>query len=168
MESNDLIENLKTAFKGVALEDGIGLWEAQGMDNYADENELQRLKAKDERTDWNNLPYEDLAYCESSLSFLDAKGMRFCLPKFVLFDLLETQIQREQNLSSPDVIFILSHDLEADYQKNRFSLFNKTQVQSIIHFMEYKLEIANQNDDEFTVAQLMPALKHWQNKTSLI
>ena len=76
----DLIRKIQLAFKCVQLEDGIGIWEAQGLDDYANEEKIAKLKAKDERLNWQNLLYKDLAYCESSLSFFDAKGMRFCLP----------------------------------------------------------------------------------------
>lgn len=82
MTTEELIKEIKTAFENVTLQDGIGLWEAQGLDNYANNATLLKLKKQDEREDWNALSYEDLVECDSSLSFFDAKGMRFCLPNF--------------------------------------------------------------------------------------
>ncbi|RZL13919.1 MAG: hypothetical protein EOO96_31320, partial [Pedobacter sp.] len=101
----ELVQKIQVAFNSVLLEDGIGLWEAQGLDDYANDDKMKSLKAKDERMNWENLSYQDLAQCESSLSFFDAKGLTFCLAKFLIFDILETQILQEQNISSPEVVF---------------------------------------------------------------
>lgn len=140
MTKQNLINTIKNAFQSVRLEDGIGLWEAQGIDDYADSKTLEELRKKDERINWENIPYKDLVDCQSSLSFFDAKGMRFCLPPFLIFDLLADEIYEEQGINAPDVLFTLSYKLNEDYQKNRFSLFNKEQIGSIIHFLEYKLD----------------------------
>lgn len=140
MTKEALITEIRTAFKDVRLEDGIGIWEGQGIDDYADEKTILELRKKDERVNWDKLPYKDLAICASSLSFFDAKGMRFCLPQFLIFDLLDEQIRKEQGIYSPDVLFTLGYKLNEEYQKNRFSLFNNEQIQSVIHYLEYKLE----------------------------
>jgi hypothetical protein len=140
MTKKELIAIINTAFENVKLEDGIGLWEGQGIDDYADLEKILELKKKDEREDWNNIPYQDLMDCSSSLSFLDAKGMRFCLPKFMMFDLLADEIFEEGNNYSPDPTFTLGYELDGDYQKNRFSLFNQQQIQAVIHFLEYNLK----------------------------
>jgi hypothetical protein len=140
MTMEELIQKIQIAFKDVKLEDGIGLWEGQGLDNYADQKTMLELREKDERNNWNNIPYKDISLCQSSLSFFDAKGMRFCLPKFLLLDILAEQLYQEQGISSPDVIFTLSCNSNDDYQKSRFSLFNKQQIECIIHFLEYKLQ----------------------------
>ncbi|TDG36426.1 hypothetical protein EZJ43_07865 [Pedobacter changchengzhani] len=96
MIKEDLVTQIQLAFADVKLEDGIGLWQAQGIDDYASEEEIVTLRAKDEKDNWKLLPYEDLSYCESSLSFFDAKGMRFHLPKFLIFDILEEEIIKKK------------------------------------------------------------------------
>jgi hypothetical protein len=140
MTKEELVSEIKTAFKNVRLEDGIGLWEAQGIDDYADAKTIATLRQKDERHHWDKIPYEDLINCSSSLSFFDAKGMRFCLPQFLIFDILAEDFFEAQNNASPDVLFTLGYKLNEEYQKNRFSLFNHQQTQTIVHFLEYKLE----------------------------
>ena len=140
MTKQELITEITTAFEKVKLEDGIGIWEAQGIDDYADLETIAELRKKDERHNWNNIPYKDLADCSSSLSFFDAKGMRFSLPKLLVFDILADEIYEEEANYSPDVVFTLGYNLDEIYQKNRFSLFDKQQIQAIIHFLEYKLE----------------------------
>ncbi len=44
MTTEELIKEIKTAFENVTLQDGIGLWEAQGLDSYADNATLLKLK----------------------------------------------------------------------------------------------------------------------------
>jgi hypothetical protein len=132
MTKATLIAKITTAFQAVKLENGVGLWEAQGIDDYADEQKLAELRSKDERDNWDNIPNQDLVRCQSSLSFFDAKGMRFCLPKFLISDLLDPR-------NSPDVTFTLGYKLNETYQKNRFSLLDKPQIQSVIDYLESKL-----------------------------
>lgn len=150
MTPQALIEAITTAFKDVGLEDGIGIWEAQGIDDYADEKTILELRKKDERINWDVIPYKDLAICASSLSFIDAKGMRFCLPQFLIFDILEEQIHKQYGVYAPDVLFTLGYKLNEAYQKNRFSLFNKQQIQCVINYLEYKLEEVIQRHNQYS------------------
>lgn len=135
-----VIQNIRSAFRDIVLEDGIGLWEAQGLDDYADEKTILKLREKDERKNWDNIPYKDITDCQSSLSFFDAKGMRFCLPKFLLFDILGEQLYQGKEIFPPDVTFTLSYNSNDEYQRNRFSLFNRQQIECVIDFLEYKLQ----------------------------
>ena len=77
------------AFDGVVLGDGIGLWEAQGLDDDEDEATRAQYRAKDEKEDWRKISYVDLDICNSSPSFLDAAGFRFYLPAFIQAELRE-------------------------------------------------------------------------------
>lgn len=172
MTKNELIKEIRTAFKDIQLEDGIGLWEGQGLDDYAGEEEILKLRLKDERNNWDNIPYEDLAYGRSSLSFFDAKGMRFCLPKFLIFDILSDEIFKNKGVSSPDVIFTLGYNLNDDYQKSRFSLLDIKQIKTIINFMDYKVEKIISTDNEYTTdytyLELIKTLSEWKLKASKI
>lgn len=82
-----LIDEITTAFAGVQLEDGIGLRESDGIDNYVGPDERKRLRAADEKHDWRKIPAELLNYCNAASSFLDAKGVHFHLPVFLTAEL---------------------------------------------------------------------------------
>ena len=86
-EIQSLKDLITEAFSAVRLGDGIGLWQAQGIDDYADAAEIARLRARDEKINWQAIPIDDLNYCYSSLSFFDSLGMRFCLPAFLIAEL---------------------------------------------------------------------------------
>jgi hypothetical protein len=179
MTKKALLQNIQTAFENVKLEDGVGIWEGQGIDDYADTQKMAELKAKDERAHWQNIPYQDLITCSSSLSFFDAKGMRFCLPQFLFFDLLADEIFDGTTNHSPDVLFTLGYKLDEPYQKSRFDIFDKPQIQAIIHFLEYKMAestvlfekySANTDADKKGMyandeyIELQRTLKAWQEK----
>jgi hypothetical protein len=85
--ADELIDLIRTAFAGIKLEDGIGLRESNGIDDYAGPEELSRLRATDEKDDWRNIPADLLGFCNAAPSFLDAKGMRFHTPAFLVADL---------------------------------------------------------------------------------
>ena len=181
MERELLINKINTAFKGVKLEDGIGLWEAQGHDDRLSPEECKQLRLKDEKKDWNNIPVIDLYKCSSSLSFFDAKGMRFYLPKFLLFELdvyeNEENALSEQGLTNhcmaPDIVFHItsivrylnapnaSNKRMIEYCENRFSLINFQQTECLIDLIAYrKSELENYYDNRNTFGKSSPEIKN--------
>jgi hypothetical protein len=58
---------IEAAFAGVTLGHGVGLQEAQGLDDYADAQTCADYRASDEKDDWQRIPAEALCRCNSSL-----------------------------------------------------------------------------------------------------
>lgn len=83
----DAVKRLQDAFCDVRLGDGIGIYEANGLDDYADDTELARLRQLDERDDWRKLDPDLLSRYYSTPSFFDARGFVFHLPAFLLAEL---------------------------------------------------------------------------------
>ena len=158
-KKEELTKKIFDVFKDVKLDDGIGLWEAQGHDDRLTFKECKALRKKDEKNDWNNIPVIDLYKCSSSLSFFDAKGLRFHLPIFLLlaldsFEIEENELRRKGLLDShlaPDIEFHLLCGLRyinakdengkrmREYDKERFSLFNVSQLECIIEFLNFRM-----------------------------
>ena len=82
-----LVAETYEAYSGVKLGAGVGLLEANGLDDYADEQQLAEYRANDEKFDWKAIPLKMLNEYSSSLSFFDAEGMRFHLPAFLIADM---------------------------------------------------------------------------------
>lgn len=82
-----VIGAITDAFAGVRLGDGIGLHEAEGIDDHENAETLARLRQGDEKENWAAIPTGDLHRCHSAFSFFDAKGARFHLPAFLIDDL---------------------------------------------------------------------------------
>lgn len=85
--AEEIKHEIRRAFAGVQLGAGIGMWEAQGIDDYADAATCAAYREKDEKDDWSAIAVADLNRCYSSPAFFDAEGMRFHLPAFLLADL---------------------------------------------------------------------------------
>ena len=82
-----LLQEIRDVFRGVKLGEGVGLFQGQGLDDYATEDEIARLRADDEKEDWQLISTADLNRCYSSLTFFDPAGMRFHLPAFLIAEL---------------------------------------------------------------------------------
>jgi hypothetical protein len=123
-----IISNIKSAFRDVQLEDGIGLFEAQGIDDYKPREQQLKLRLKDEKEDWLKISAADLRNAMSSLPFFDAKGVRFHLPRFLIYDI---------KTNDQNTLFHLTNELETDHKKEIFSLLNSTQVTCIIEYLDY-------------------------------
>jgi hypothetical protein len=84
---DEIIDQITVAFAGVELGDGIGLFEANGIDDYASIDERRELRSKDEKDDWRRISAEVLGSCYSSPYFFDPKGFVFHLPAFLIAEL---------------------------------------------------------------------------------
>ncbi len=105
------------------MEDGIGLREGNGLDDWLSGEELLPLKRLDERENWENIPFEDIRNYESAFSYLDAKGMRFLMPQYMIADILEKPLCYEP----------LWQLERLDNSSKQFKLFNIEQIKAVIH-----------------------------------
>lgn len=143
-----VIEEIRRAFCGVKLGDGISLLEANGLDDREDEETLAALRALDEKEDWEKIPAERLNHCFCSPSFLDPAGIRFNLPAF-----LTAELKGEYHMDIG--IFLTGID---DWKRKRFAFLNDSQRQAVRSFLihvrddfysQYDREAVDQALDEF-------------------
>ena len=152
-----VIEQIRAAFKGVVLGSGIGLFEGQGIDDYEDEADCKARRIRDEKTDWEAIPPENLNECFSSLSFFDAEGMRFHLPAFMVADI------RDQLGFGSNAVFHLT-ELE-DYARSKFVLLSPTQRLAI---RSYLVAIKADPNYEFDRPKIERSLKtYWNDNISV-
>ncbi|MFZ3003132.1 MAG: DUF6714 family protein [Undibacterium umbellatum] len=125
---------IQLAFADVQLGEGTGLYEAQGLDDFAGEQACAAYRAKDEKTDWRRINRDALNYCYSSLSFFDAAGMRFHLPAFMLAD-LDGQLNTE----------LLYYLTQSSVKEVKFALLNAAQRTIVIDYFNLRLD-----DEDFS------------------
>lgn len=113
-----LVRQIKDAFAGVILGKGIGLWEGNAIDDYADDAARSECRQKDERENWSAISVDDLNFCHCCLSYLDAEGMRFLLPAYLVADL-------ERTLTTVDILFHLGY--QTDSMKRCFEILSPAQ-----------------------------------------
>ena len=138
-EYEHVAQLIRDAFAGVTLGRGVGLWQGQALDDYADDATIAEHRSRDEKEGWTRLTVADLDRCHSSLSFFDADGMRFHLPAFLLAEL-------EGTLSN-GVMFYLTY-LDG-YGKSRFKSLTDPQRASVRQFL-----LLFKDDPDFTFERL--------------
>jgi hypothetical protein len=147
--AQDVAKCIRHAFADVALGNGTGLRQAQGIDGYEDEASLAAYRLADEKEDWSRIPAETLNACHSSLSFFDAEGMRFHLPAYLLADL--------SGAYRHGMAFCLG-DM-GGLQQRQFSTLNESQRAAVRAFLKY---IAEEEDYAFDRPDVLRALdEYW-------
>ncbi len=144
----ELISKIREAFKDVVLEDGIGLSEANAIDDYKDNAFIEECKRNDERLSWETISSSELNKYNCSLSYFDAKGMRFHLPAFMI-----AEIRGEYRWG---MAFVLTH--LSDYSKSQFELLSAKQKEAVKIFLEYLLE---NPDYEFEMENIIAAIENY-------
>lgn len=148
-----LCNTIREAFAGVTLGRGVGLQEAQGIDDYEDADTCSRYRATDQKEDWSCIPVSVLNRCNSSLSFFDAEGMRFHLPAFLIADIHGTY--------NCGMAFCLTQSHDYDHY---FRLLSDAQRRAVRQFL---LHIAEQPDYEFDRPHIVRALDdYWTEPAS--
>jgi hypothetical protein len=143
-----LCNKIREAFAGVTLGSGIGLKQAQGIEDHEDEATCARYRVSDEREDWSRIPVSELNRCNSSLSFFDAEGMRFHLPAYLIADL--------QGTYNFGMAFCLTQS--HDYARY-FRLLSDAQRKVVREFL---LHISEESDYEFGRPHIIRALdEYW-------
>lgn len=145
---------IRAAFAGVTLGDGIGLRQANGLDDYADPRTLASLRQQDEKHDWQAISFEDLDRFYCSLPFFDAEGMRFHLPAYLVADLAGA-------LLTVDIIF---HLVSVSGVESRFDNLSAAQRNAV---REYLLLRLSEGDREFDRSMIEAALSDfWRAERS--
>ena len=152
--AQQVCQAIETAFFGVTLGSGVGLTEARGLDDYADDATLATYRSNDEKDDWHLIPVEALNGCNSSLCFFDAEGMRFHLPAYLLAGLLGDD--------DFGITFCLTHP--SDHRLSQFVLLSPGQRAAVRAFL---LHILDDPDQEFSRSYITRALnEYWTDATS--
>jgi hypothetical protein len=149
--ADSICEMIHTAFAGVTLGNGIGLQQAQGIDDYEDEETCAKWRLEDEKEGWARISSHRLNVCNSSLSFFDADGMRFHLPAYLIADL-----KGEYRFG---MAFCLTH--LSDYKEQQFSLLSADQRRVVREYLRFIFE---EPDHEFERPHIERALLGFWNE----
>jgi hypothetical protein len=145
----DLKTAIRKAFAGVRLGDGIGLQEAQAIDDYESDAVRAACRAKDECHDWAAIGAEDLNRCNSSLSFFDAEGMRFHLPAYMIAEL--------EGRYGFDLASTIAYSTTDD---ERYTLLNDAQRAAVRDFLRF---VRDEPDYKFQRESIQLALtNYWE------
>ncbi|MBC8356348.1 MAG: hypothetical protein H8E66_30590 [Planctomycetes bacterium] len=150
---DDVVSRIETAFADAKLGEGIGLFEANGLDDYASDEELQRLRATDEKLNWKHISYSDLERCNVSPWFFDAKGFVFHLPAFLIAELND-----KHSYGFIDRLF-----RRDEHPEGWRKLLTDRQQDVIISTLELIREHPNYEHDVDDIDAAIQSLRHDQN-----
>lgn len=135
MDESSVIKAIETAFAGVLLEDGIGIYEAEVIDDYGGEEERQKAKLKDlvSWRNWQEIPDEVLRSYYTTFCFVDSKGFKFLIPAYMRFAL--KYCKEDGSASIDSTIYALE---PSNYNFDGFvNLLTSEQKAAIAKFLEY-------------------------------
>ena len=138
-----LINMIKAAFDGVEQPKDITLHAAEAHDGYDYEHDDKHRK-KDFIGAWQDVPAEHIKECHTALSYVNKTGMRYYLPAFMVWYL--TYLGTDE-IQSDHALYMLDHHADNEelsaYFKERFSLFNATQLKACALFVKFCFTDAN-------------------------
>lgn len=102
-----LVERIRAAFAGLRVgEDTLLYLSSEAEDagwNIMDTASLARLRKLEVRDDWEQIPADWLSICGDGFTYMDAEGMRYLLPAFMVSSLLHPELE-------PDLLSIVLTD----------------------------------------------------------
>jgi hypothetical protein len=122
---------IREAFRGVVLGNGISLCQAQVADRFGEgftEEQLSVLLHPEITDDWTQVPFEDLD--SDCLAHLDAEGLRYYLAPLML-----SVIDRYEPGSMRVLGTIGALDPRDAYKGSRFARFDNVQRRAIAAFL---------------------------------
>eukprot|EP01129_Flabellula_baltica_P016643 TRINITY_DN8_c1_g2_i3.p1 TRINITY_DN8_c1_g2~~TRINITY_DN8_c1_g2_i3.p1 ORF type:complete len:163 (+),score=25.14 TRINITY_DN8_c1_g2_i3:653-1141(+) len=156
LTKSQVIKTIQNAFKGTTLNGGIGLLQGRALDDYNDTPEhMAHCRAKEESEDWTKISADDMETYQSSLSFVDAKGMRFLLPAYMIGELND-----EAEILFHVVQSVREGAPQREYGIGMFAELDAAQVNAVKCFLEYLLK---DEDYEYDHDAIRGALDEYWN-----
>ena len=154
----ELSDFIADAFRNVRLGDGIGMFEADAADNYASEEQREVARQKDRSNwiEWGDIPSTEIDSSHWILCFVDAEGMRFLLPAYMMFAL--ENYDKSNSASVDSVIYALERGNDA-FEGNA-ELLSQCQKSAIVGFLKYMILVVGE-DLVDTVAASRAYENHW-------
>jgi hypothetical protein len=86
-ERRELLCRIESAFGAVQLCGGLSLHQGRARDNYESPEGVAAARTFDTEVTWQEIPDAKVDRLGDALSFLDAEGFRFYIPRFMMFAL---------------------------------------------------------------------------------
>jgi hypothetical protein len=144
-EAEGVIELIRHAFRDVSRENGVTLHEALVIDEYGSEAERSAARKLDTDCHWEDVPGQLIEASESVLCFVDARGLRYYLPAYMVWSL--RHFRTSESFSHNHTICSLHLSPSGrlrHWDLDRFEVFNDEQARAICGFLRF---MAQQDED---------------------
>lgn len=149
-----LIDEITSAFQDVRRGNGVTLHEATVIDSYGSMEERAKARKKDTERRWQDVPDRDIANTDAVLSFLDAEGLRYYLPAYIVWYLrnIDNDAVRSSN-TFDSVVFHLTYQIE-EREDKRFEGLTPAQGRAIAHFLIFVSERREDSERQIFKAEM--------------
>jgi len=135
-----LIAEIEAAFTDVRLGDGVSLHQARALDDYWSHEEAAAARRHDREERWRDISDEKVRNFNDTLTFMDAAGFRFHLPRFMVFAL--------ENPTDEMPVCLFSICALKRRDDGKFRLLNDEQRRAINHFLRHVMKYGDFFDKE--------------------
>lgn len=112
------------------------LREGQALDYCVSDKKLARARRQDTETCWQDVSDADLARFHASMFFMDAIGLRYYLPAFMIYGL--HHIDNDEWAIVSSLLTVLgAHQICGKPHLERYQIVTHTQAQAIGGFLQY-------------------------------
>lgn len=161
-----LIADIHAAFADVRLDDGISLYAARALDHHAPPSQLAEANRRHHpEMQWPWLQDNEIEWFSDTLPFMDPKGIRFYLPRFMVWSLANAHASNSD--AADNLIYLLDiGDLfPEDHLERYFALLTCEQRRVVAAFLAFIVDSAGEAlDDTFDDVAAKRALDRYWHK----
>jgi hypothetical protein len=140
-EIDDVIAVIDAAFDGVELGKGVSLHESRVIYDEGTPEEEESARALDTETRWQDVPHEDIRTIEDALLELDPLGFRYYLPAYMIWALLDLELDDDYQLSvgegNEDIHKAIIWELTPyEWHEEQFEILDDAQSRAVTRFLQ--------------------------------
>jgi hypothetical protein len=151
-EVHQLIADIEGAFGDVGLGDGRSLHQADAIDRYRPDSEIEAARKMDSEQRWQDIPDEKVEKFNMALAFMDAAGFRFHMPRFMVYSLTHREYVGFA-IYAP-IYSCNFNDAARDRAVARYALLSDNQRRIIVKYLRF----AAAHEEFFDAAKAAEAL----------
>jgi hypothetical protein len=140
MDATQLIEDIKTAFKDVLLKDGIGINEADRMEQQLRDVLIQKGRNLDRMwwNAWTDIDDKYMASYSSVMDYMDAAGIKWVMPAYMTYIIKH---YKEGSFSVDSTIYTLEAGAKGS---DKLDLFTAEQKRVIATFLTFMVDVGEE------------------------
>ncbi|WP_309499157.1 DUF6714 family protein [Sulfurovum sp.] len=137
MDKEQLIQEIETAFKGVELKDGIGIYEADEIYVGSSPKIIQKGNNKDRMwwKSWTEIADKYIASYSSVMELMDSQGIKWALPAYMIYIINH---YKDGSLSVDTTIYTIEEGAQGH---DKLDLYTVEQKRVVAKFLQHMLSI---------------------------
>jgi hypothetical protein len=156
-EVGELLAEIEATFGDVRLGEGISLHQADALDDYEPAGVVAAARSFDTEERWQDIPDDKVDQFDHALSFMDAEGFRFHIPRFMVSALTRAEVECGTLGGDAAVYAFHFTDKLEGYAMSKYALLSPEQRRTIARFLRF----AASHDEWFDARIAAEALERY-------